>query len=188
MSLQNKSTLAIDLRELALGIAPGLSAHAGGSLAEAAAVCLEHNKHVVGVKLEIAGNFTDNIPLNWEPTTEQIRQTHADLQDATEDGACGVAIVLAKRLLGKDVLRKSYKGKNRDYGFDYWLGDPGTENNIPFAGDTRLEVSGILNGTTQQLQSRLREKIAQVQRSGNVFPGIAIVVMFSRPIAKIAAS
>jgi len=186
MHRKDDSKTPLNLGDLASGIAPGLSSHVGGGLAEAAAVCLEHNKHNVGVILKVEGNFTKMISLTWIPTTKQIQRTHADLQDATEDGACGVAIILARRLLGKCVVRKSYKGKNRDHGFDYWLGDPGSENNIPFEGDTRLEVSGILDGSTQQLQARLREKIAQVQLGKSVIPGIAIVVMFNRPIAKIA--
>lgn len=41
--------------------------------------------------------------------------------------------------------------------FDYWLGQK--EDDIPFEDKARLEVSGILKGTTAQINRRLKEKM-----------------------------
>lgn len=174
---------SLDLNLLSDGIAPGLSSHMGGVLAEAAAVCLEKNEHRQGVTLAVIGDKNDSVSLEWTATTNQTRNTHYDLQDATEDGACGIAIALLRHLDSKLVLRRTWKGKGEDRGHDYWLGSPENENLPPFQKNTRLEVSGILNGDDNELKKRLREKYKQVQTSTSSVPGLAVVVMFNIPKA-----
>lgn len=173
----------LDLDNLSDGVAPGLSPDMGGVFAEAAAVCLEENDHVQGVTLSISGAKEASVELKWSPTTRQTKNTHFDLQDATEDGACGVAIALLRHLDDKLVIRKSWKGKGLDRGHDYWLGNVEDNELPPFQKDTRLEVSGILNGSDKDLRRRLREKHRQVQSSSSTLPGLAVVVMFSHPEA-----
>ena len=72
------------------------------------------------------------------------------MQEATEWGACGVAILVVNQVTGKVVIERSKKGT----GFDYWLGDNDDGDSLPFANSARLEVSGILTGTKAQIASR----------------------------------
>lgn len=173
----------LDLRSLCAGM-PGLTSEIGGGLAQAAAVCLEHNAHHQGVEMEVAGSMSARFLVAWEPATDQVRRAHFDLQDATENGACGVAIALSRDLLGKEVVEKAYKGKGkgRGLGFDYWLGDAGqSPEDLVFMRDLRLEVSGILKGSPSDVRQRLRSKVDQVSRYSESIPGIAVVVAFSQP-------
>jgi hypothetical protein len=45
----------------------------------------------------VRGVVQDEAHLKWIPATDTTRRTHADLQEATELGACGLAILLAFR-------------------------------------------------------------------------------------------
>ena len=74
-----------------------------------------------------------------------MRRTHNDLQDATEAGACGLAILLVQLFVGYTVVERSVKGT----GFDYWLG---SENDALFQNKARLEASGILRGDQNGVQ------------------------------------
>lgn len=97
---------------------PALSIAKGQSYAEAAAICLEDRSHIQGVVLDVKGSHTRQYCLRWPPVTQQLKDTYNDLQDATCDGAYGVAIVVARDITGLTVLQQSRKGT----GFDYWLG------------------------------------------------------------------
>jgi hypothetical protein len=101
------------------------------------------------------------------------------MQEATELGACGVAILVVKEATAKVVVERSKKGT----GFDYWLGDTSDDNGLPFAGASRLEVSGILTGTKSQIQSRIKQKKGQLAPSDHLAPGFVAVVEFGTPIA-----
>ena len=172
----------LDLRTLSEGM-PGLTPEVGGGLAQAAAVCLEHNSHPQGVCLDVEGAESACFAVSWTPATDQVRRTHADLQDATEHGACGVAIAISREVTGKQVVEQSWKGrgKGRGFGFDYWLGD--VSDDLVFTRDLRLEVSGVLNGSSSDVKRRLKEKVEQVSRFGNAVPGLAVVVAFAQPKA-----
>jgi hypothetical protein len=105
-----------------------------------------------------------------------MRKCYADLQHATELGACGIAVLLVEGLTDLTVIEQSRKGK----GFDYWLGRKGSSSPL-FQDKSRLEVSGILDGDEGEIRSRLRAKGAQMLRGGVDLPGYVIVVEFSRP-------
>src|SRR3954453_19758951 len=77
---------------------PALTPAAGRFLAEAAAVCLENQGHVPGVTLSVRRPEACAFELRWPETSEQTRRTFNDLQDATEFGACGIAILLVLAL------------------------------------------------------------------------------------------
>jgi hypothetical protein len=131
----------MSLAALAEGM-PGLTAASGQTLAEAAAVCLEDRNHQTGVCLQRAGLMTEDLHVEWLPVDDQNRRCYADMQEATERGACGVAILVVKEVTGMVVVERSKKGT----GFDYWLGSEDYDG-LPFQGTSRLEVSGILTGT-----------------------------------------
>jgi hypothetical protein len=173
----------IHLSALSEGM-PGLTGARGTALAQAAAVCLEHQSHKTGVNLRLLGMGTDQFPIEWDAVDDQCRATHNDLHEATEGGACGVAILVVCGLTGKVVVERSKKGT----GFDYWLGDDDTQDDDNlFSGKGRLEVSGILEGSRSTVQSRVREKKEQIKPSSSLGPGYVAVVEFSAPLVCVEA-
>jgi hypothetical protein len=168
---------ALNLIALAEGTMPGLTRACGTSVAEAAAVCLEERQHRTGVTFQLAGVKVERFPLEWAPVDEQARRCYNDLQEATELGAYGIAILIVCDLTGMVVVERSKKGP----GFDYWLGD--RDDDLLFAGKARLEVSGILSGSRSQVQTRMRQKKEQIKPSDHLAPGYVAVVEFATPIA-----
>lgn len=160
---------------------PGLSPVSGGMLAEAAAVCLEDRNHKARALLEGTGLMNESRFVEWDPTDERCRRSHADMQEATEHGACGVAILITHEFTGKVVVERSKKGT----GFDYRLGEPeAPEDILPFSADlTRLEVSGILSGTDTQIAARVKQKKKQMNPSDDLGRGIVAVIEFGKPLA-----
>lgn len=158
---------------------PGLTTANGTVLAEAASVCFEHQAHKSGVKLVIDGDSPGQMEVNWDQVTEQRRRTYADLQEATEWGASGVAIVIICMHTGRIVVERSRKGG----GFDYWLGKE-DDGNL-FQNKARLEVSGILKGDLAKIEARLRQKVEQVSPSnGSGTPVYISIVEFGEPRAR----
>ena len=168
----------LDLNDLGNGFLPAISPNRGLAMAEAGGVCLESQGHLVGVQLQIKGRVKEIYQLAWPPITEQIRKTWNDLEEATEHGAMGVAVLLAKKAMGYAALVRSRKGT----GFDYWIGD---ESTIPFQYKARLEISGILNGNDNDVKRRIRQKLEQTTRSDGSLPAYAIVVEFGKPLAEV---
>ena len=168
---------ALSLAALATGM-PGLTAASGQVLAEAAAVCLEDRRHLPGVRLPHTGLMREDLFIDWPPVDEQSRRCYADMQEATERGACGVAILVVREVTGLVVVERSKKGT----GFDYWLGEKDYDG-LPFVGTSRLKVSGILTGTKTQVASRIREKKNQMNPTDQMAPGFVAVVEFGTPIA-----
>lgn len=156
---------------------PGLTPACGTTLAESAAVCLEDRSHHVGVQINLLGMRATVFQLEWPSVDDQQRRCYNDLQEATERGAYGVAILVVREVTGKVVVERSKKGP----GFDYWLGE--NDDDLLFSGKARLEVSGILCGSTAQIQSRLKQKKAQIKPSDHIAPGYIAVVEFGHPTA-----
>ncbi len=171
-------TKYINLAALSEGM-PGLTPAGAQTLAEAAAVCLESRGHHAPVRFPRHGLMPEDLHLKWSPADNQQRRSYADMQEATEFGACGVAILVVKEVTAKVVVERSKKGA----GFDYWLGDNTDDDGPLFAGKVRLEVSGILTGTRGQIDSRMRQKKGQIAPSDHVAPGFVAVVEFGTPIA-----
>lgn len=169
---------ALDLSQLGTGF-PALTASAGTSLAEAAAVCLEHQGHTQRVELQVTGSYSEIVAVVRPSVTDQMRRCYADLQEATEFGACGLAILLVRAVVGYTVIERSVKGT----GFDYWLG---YEDELPFQNKARLEVSGILAGDDGQITTRVKQKREQTTLTDRIaLPAYIVVVEFSRPKAQV---
>ena len=162
---------------LASGEMPAISAVMGQFLVEAAAVCFDSQGHKAPASLSTEGDYVCAYEVSWPPVDDQVRRTHNDLQTATEHGACGVACALAPDATGLDVVLQAKKGG----GFDYWLGK-GT-GDAPFADSARLEVSGILKGSSTVVAARVSQKLRQTDLSDGKLPAYAIVVEFSHPRA-----
>ena len=170
----------LDLNDLASGLIPAVRQVVGAMLAEAAGVCLESQGHTQGVNLTVSGYGNNYHTLVWSSIPrQQIIDVWGDAEYTTEHGAAGIAILLAKKEIGYEVVRRSRKGT----GFDYWLGD---ESDEPFQDKARLEVSGIRNGDAGILNSRVSQKLRQVTRSDNLeLSAYVIVVEFGQPTARI---
>ena len=189
----------LNLNELDSDDIPGVDRQKGNDLAKAAAVCLESQDHVPGVSLTIRGGSNSSYTLTWPLVTPQSRRTRADAQEATEDGAAGVATLLAIREIGHTVILRSHKTT----GIDYWLGND-DKSNVSIAERTvtaelqalleddglvvrgRMEVSGILRGNDSEIRRRMRLKLGQTSQSDATgLPAYVIVVEFGRPLAEV---
>lgn len=189
-----------NLPDLGLGQDPGTSPVYGAALAEACSVCLERNKHSLGVNLSITGSVDGVYRLFWEVVTLQIFRTWTDSDEAVEYGAACLAEFIVKDRIGQMVLSRSFKGT----GFDYLLGDRNVgevseaERAATLAWSevlqddslvvrARLEVSGIMRGSDRRVRARVDEKLKQMEVSDEWgVPGYAVVVEFGRPLAVIA--
>lgn len=171
----------LDLNDLSLGLMPGVTAEAGASLAQAAGVCLESQGHAQGVNLRVRGDRRGNHEMHWPPVTPQAQRSWANEDNATEDGAAGVAVLLAREEIGYLVVERA----NRGAGFDYWLGSQVEE---VASYEAKMEVSGIRNGEPN-VPGRVRAKIGQMTRPSPPvapnLPAYAVVTEFSRPVAEI---
>jgi len=138
----------------------GISAAYGSFLAEAAAYCLHLKNHPNPVMLSLTGDHRSSGAFRWGTVNQGHRNTYGDLQEATEYGACGIAVVVALHLTGMAYVERSAKGT----GIDFWLrkdsGDPGL-----FQHAARLEVSCIFEGDESKIVSRLKKKLTQTARS-----------------------
>ena len=172
----------LDLRDLSLGLMPGVTAETGAALAQAAGVCLESQGHAQGVNLRVRGDRQGNHELHWPLETPQAQRSWANEDEATEQGAAGVAVLLAREEVGYLVVERA----NRGAGFDYWLGSQPAEV-APY--EAKMEVSGIRNGDESDIRRRVREKLDQIARHApsvaSNLPAYAVVTEFSRPVAEI---
>src|SRR5262245_37843001 len=109
----------------------------GAMMAECAAVVFEDRTHHSGVLLNIAGISDQAISIEWDAVTDTQRRCYNDLDEATEHGAYGVAILIVREITGKKALLRSKKGP----GFDYWIGDT-DDDELIFSNMARLEASG----------------------------------------------
>src|SRR5262245_679152 len=158
---------------------PDIPAEGGTMRAQAALVCFGHQGHLAGVTLAVDGTFTASFSISWTETlTEAKRRFWNDLEEATQYGATAVAILLIRALTGYTIIERARKGT----GFDWWLG---TEDNL-FQGKARLEVSGILHGTTRRINSRIKARMGQTRQSDQLaLTAYVVVVEFGTPRAKV---
>jgi len=171
----------IDLSDLQTEV-PALTSALGGALAEAAAICLDNQGHDLVCSLQVRHEEKQTqYSLRRLPVSEPMRRAYRDLQEATELGACGIAILAAREVTGYVAVERSVKGT----GFDYWLGSVHSPDSDlePLERKARLEVSGILHGSEETVEVRVRAKMEQTQRSAGTYPAYAVVVEFSQPMA-----
>ena len=170
--------LVLDLRELSNGL-PAITPSFGSALAEVAGFCLESQGHTKFNSMTIRGQINGQFLLAWPQITEQIRRTWNDLQEATEYGATAVAVLLTRQELGYMAIERSPKGT----GIDYWLGED--TNTLTLERKARLEISGILNGSSADVRARVREKFQQAYNSDDPLPVFVVVVEFGTPLAEV---
>jgi hypothetical protein len=165
---------------------PGLSAVRASALAEAAMCCLMQNRHSSGVSVEVQSEPNRVVNVNWlsELTTEMER-TWADPDEAAEDGAMALAILLAYVLKEHVVVQRSPKGT----GFDYYachiskVGENLSDPNRPFNFTKRLEISGLFSQPESAVQARLKIKIKQTAKHDDDYdvPALIGIIEFGKP-------
>jgi hypothetical protein len=162
----------------------GVSAVYGSFLAEAASRCLRFHVHLNPVLLHVTGDVSASQSLRWDEVSERDEGTWCDLQEATEYGAYGIAIIVALPLTKAPRVERSAKGT----GIDYWIGDGADQHGI-FQRTSRLEVSGILKGDKTKISARLGQKLNQIKVSDKTgLPAYVVVVEFTGPEAMFVKS
>lgn len=148
-------------------------------MAEAGAVCLETQKHANGVSLLVRGDLANVHTLRWPVVTQQMRRAWADLLEATEWGAAGIALLVTLKEFGLSAVERALIGTH----VDYWLGE---QSDAPhFQRKARLEVSGVLHDTDAVVRARLRTKRDRLDDSPGALPVWIVIVEFSRPLAEV---
>ena len=175
-----ESSHRLDLRELAAGNIPAITAALGAALAAAGGVCLESQGHNPEANLTVRGHRAGSYILTWAPVSAQARlRAYNEQERATEMGAAGIGVLLAQRITGYAALEPCWRGT----GFDYWLGEMSAGTPVYRVG---LEVSGIRKGSDRQIRARVREKLEQVAQGGRQpWATYVIVVEFGRPQAEV---
>jgi hypothetical protein len=124
------------------------------------------------------GHFKTSYTIHRYDVNDQMKRTHNDETVATEEGAYGVAFIVASKEMDVKAIEKSRKKT----GIDYWLG---TEDDFLFQNKVRLEVSGIRKGTDQQVESRYNTKMTQSEKSDYTkLPALVVIVEFGKPRIK----
>lgn len=157
----------------------------GTVMAHCASYCLHLNEHSVNpVVMRLSGEL-DTLPsraeVTWLKVTERMERCYRNTKDAVEHGACGIAILLSRKVLRMDVVDQAVTPS----GVDYYLGTYTEDTDDPnyLGRSSRLEVSGLLRGTDSRIRSRVQQKVEQTQRSaGTGLPAYVVVVEFRRPI------
>lgn len=167
--------MTLDLTELESGLHHNLTPAMGANLSHAAAVALEDQGHGIDVDAQGKGAYKKKYVLHRALVTDEIKRTWGDLQDATEEGACAVAIVQVSKESKYKVIERSRKGT----GIDYWLGN---KTSFLFQRKARLEVSGT-RLHEDELNKRLKVKIEQSKQSDStMLPAIIVIVGFQQPM------
>jgi len=110
------------------------------------------------------------------PVDLTAEETYNDPQEATEEGAEGVALTAARAVLDRVAFRRLPKGR----GADYLMRRADARDGDDYE---RLERSGIGEGD-EGIDARLREKVRQLARFPEAPPGWAAVTDFrTLPIA-----
>lgn len=157
-----------------------LDANTLGSLAMAAAVTLERVRGSADVDdaTVLVGDVERAASIVRVPPTDDGRATYADTGEATEEAAEAIAILVARQVLDRVVVRRLQKHS----GGDYAMRDAASPDLETFE---RLECSGIAEGK-DKTATRLAQKLTQLADYPDEPPGYAIVTNFrTRPRVEI---
>lgn len=158
-----------NLSERHKGVSQGVSI----SYAEAGAVCLDRH-HASPVLFTVSDNGrVSKAHTAWPIVDEALKRAWANKDDATRDGAYGLAIAAAE--LTRELVAVG-RAETRT-GADYYLG-PRDADVDDFEACFRLEVSGTDEGTDGVIGARLRQKVQQASDGESNLPAIATVVAF----------
>jgi hypothetical protein len=109
----------------------------------------------------------------WNTADERTKRAWANRDDATRDGAYGLALAAVEIMRGLVAVSRAETGT----GADYYLGAPG-EVLDDLEASVRLEVSGTDDGGESVINGRVRQKLEQASKGRSNLPAIASVVGF----------
>lgn len=148
----------------------GLTEAVCRSYDEAVRVCLSrHHKPPVKILTE-ADDVERWFTLEWTPATTREHRAWANMNDAVEAGAYGVAIATIEALYGWFAIARA----ETLTGADYYVGAVGADLESAF----RLEISGSDVAGPTELRLRLARKLQQASAGRSVLPALACVVGF----------
>lgn len=170
----------LDLGALVQGLAPGLTPERGAAMAQAARVCLTESRHPSPCGLTVDGGHSGRLPLVFDQASEAESRSWNDQEEATQQGAYAVAILVMKHLDNLTVLERSRRGTH----FDWWLGP--ADGAPLFQEKVHLEVSGIRDGSDARISERIVEKWGRFgpEPAVDSFRRRVVVVEYSRPLVR----
>ena len=165
---------------------PGVTPELSGALCQAARVCMNrHHTSPTDLTIEVEATAHER-ELSWELPTPAECNAHANVADATRDGAYALSLLCLETTMGLVAVGRAEELTGADWyvipsGQAVWdiFGFPDLDQ----PGVLRLEVSGQDRGP---LGARLTEKLRQLQSGSSNLPGIAAIVGFERAWVKIA--
>ena len=167
---------------------PGVEIEVGGYLVQAAIICLEESNHASGVTLAVDGDLHAEPEVCWDPLPNAAQSRHSwDPDDATEQGACALAVLLIDKFTDYTIVERAAKrlGPRRGSGFDYWLDKKDSFQSQPTdlqLFSARLEVSGIRKGSHADIVARSKQKVNQTKQSDFLsIPAYVVIVEFGSP-------
>lgn len=152
---------------------PGVSEGIAQAYDEAARVCLGRH-HEPPQTFVIKGDSKQlECIADWDTATSREKRAWNNTIDATEWGACGVALAAIELMFGLVAVARAETGT----GADYLLDTPGKPfDNIEEC--LRLEISGMDRANASDLNDRVRRKINQTRRGKASQPARTAVVVF----------
>ncbi len=158
----------------------GLTASLGGVFFEAACVCFGRH-HDSPVDVEIHRKEGSAVcEFAFHPPSELERNAHANVIDATEQGAYGVSLAAVEETESLVAVRRA----ETLTGADWYVAPPGTPAE-DLESCYRLEVSGTDTGTRSTIETRLSQKAQQARDGKSNLPAIASVVGFKQRVVAI---
>jgi hypothetical protein len=161
---------------------PGMAAEITSNFAVNAAVCMDRHEHASPLDWSVRKNDEPEIAylLRWEAPSADQKRSCANHDDATRDGAYGLALASADAHLQYVALRRA-EGRS---GSDFYLVPDGAdvapepEYDLDRDDLVRLEVSGIYDDDDAKMSSRLSQKVTQAIKGRSHRPAIVSVVGF----------
>jgi hypothetical protein len=163
----------------ALGKLPVIPEEAVGFYKQNCMVCFYHNGHSSGVRLRVQyESSNETIPVFWSgDVTDQLLRAYADLIQATNFGACTIALLLIRELMEFTAIEQAIRGTT----IDYYLAPQDQDEVLIFNRAARLEVSGILKESENNtVDARVKKKLRRLKQKGDL-PTFIIIVEFSQP-------
>lgn len=132
---------------------PDLTENWSAERFDACLVCLNYNKYESGVLLDVNGVIKESIKLEWTAEmNDKLIRIWRDIQEATEKGAEGMAVLLLKKYTPYKIIERAAKGT----GIDYWLSEK--MSLLPFQYAARLEVSGQIGKNDTRYRAKILQK------------------------------
>jgi hypothetical protein len=152
------------------------------SYAVSAAVCMSRH-HVPPMVWSVRLDARDSVDhlVEWEPPTPEHIRSCGNHDEATRDGAYGLALAASDVHLDLVALGRA-EGRT---GADFYLvpADAVDEGSLHFnlqpENRIRLEVSGIDRDDEAIMNARLNQKVRQAREGRSDLPALAVVVGFT---------